>query len=192
MGLFKTLFRYGLGTTLSKNHKELSGIAYATTMNYLETLNKQEQSNIDLQSKIKKAQNSMLKHYDNNKNNIGSAFRDKYFNAIKDLDKVDGYNNSIYTTQAETAIRELKFFSLLCSGAMSIVDGLKEVSDDLVSKESKKRVSDMVERIWNTSDVNVGLMLFDEFNDLLSELRIGIPNAQETRTQLTNSLKEID
>ena len=34
MGLFKTLFRYGVGRSLSNTNKDLSGIAYATTMNY--------------------------------------------------------------------------------------------------------------------------------------------------------------
>ncbi|MBP3462980.1 MAG: hypothetical protein J6K45_00615 [Clostridia bacterium] len=191
MGLFKTLFRYGLGTTLSKNHKELSGIAYATTMNYLEAQSEVEKANNNFYNAVKNLQSSMIEQYNNNKDYISDAYRDKYFKVIEDLGRATVNNYEIYTKKSEIAINELMFFSMLCSGAKSITDGLKDVPDDKISKANKLRVRKIVNEIWDTSSSNVGLTLFEDLMELLKEIKVGIPNEEETRRQLKNALKGI-
>ena len=43
MGLFKSLFRYGVGRSLSEKNKNLAGLAYMETMNYFESLSQIEE-----------------------------------------------------------------------------------------------------------------------------------------------------
>lgn len=191
MGLFKTLFRYGVGRSLSNTNKDLSGIAYATTMNYLDAKSEVEKANNNFYKAVRKLQNSMIEHYNNNKDNISDAYREKYFKVVEDLGRATVNNYEIYTKRTEIAINELMFFSMLCSGAKSVIDGLKDVPDDKVSKANKLRVRKIVNEIWETSSTNVGLSLFDELMELLNEIKVGVPNEEETRNQLKNALKGI-
>ena len=127
----------------------------------------------------------------NNKDNISDTYREKYFKVVEDLGRATVNNYEIYTKRTEIAINELMFFSMLCSGAKSVIDGLKDVPDDKVSKANKLRVRKIVNEIWETSSTNVGLSLFDELMELLNEIKVGVPNEEETRNQLKNALKGI-
>ena len=60
-----------------------------------------------------------------------------------------------------------------------------------VSKANKLRVRKIVNEIWDTSSSNVGLTLFEDLMELLKEIKVGIPNEEETRRQLKNALKGI-
>lgn len=161
------------------------------TINYFESLSQIEEDERKWNKGVADIRNDMLNSYNRNKTRIGGPFRDKYFKVIESIDNMTRQNIDLYEEKILIAQNEFHFFSLLCSGADSVIESIEELDDERLPIEGKNKIKEAVNKIWSTDEPRIGLQLFDELSQLLKTYGIVLENENETRKEFDDALKGI-
>ena len=187
MGLFKNIFNYSVGRSLSKSNPNLAGIGFMMANAYFDEKKANEK---DFQKRKEQALKSYKKLYLDNMQYFGDEFLKKIYEYQNLYEELNTSNYDIIKPKIVNFISEMEFHIEATNGSYEIIKTLESFPKEDLKPGFLDNCKEKYKKIRDSIVPTLTFRYWDEYMNYLIDNNVNIENYKDVKKKLEDRIRK--